>query len=390
MKNRIPLTVALLSILAYMNQGISSLPEQALYYLSRESWGLNATTLGLISWVVGIAWYCKVLFGMIADRINDSKRILIICYSAMLLIYSFIIMYGLNLYTLIATGFLINLCIAQSDTVVDKQMVIAEQAHKLKGRLNSLQWISLGIGGLIVALGGAWIAKHFAEHINYKVAYGLAGILPISMLGYLIFKYNPIKTKKIKFNFKENFKKLKNPKLLIGLAFIACLNLCPSFGTALMIRVREVLLVDKMFLGYLGATGTVLGIIGYFLYYKWAYKFPMRKLLYFMVAFTGVTNLFYLYIPNKWFLLLYNVTFGAFGGIAFMTLLALFIKLIPKGCEGLFYALVTSVSNFTARGGNLFGGFLYDKTNYETTVIVSSLLTLLCLFLIPKLQIQEN
>jgi len=387
---RIPLAVALLSILAYCNQGISGLPEQCLYYLTRESWGLSASMIGMISWIVGLAWYIKIVWGYLADKINSPKKSLLICYSAMLLVYASIIIFGLNLLSLIISGLLINIFIGFADTTVDKQMVMAEQKLKLKGRLQAIQWTAMGVGGLVVALGGALIAKKFPEPMNYKIAYALAGLLPVAMIVYLSKYFKQRKPKKTKINFKENFKKLKNRRLIIGLVFIACLNFCPSFGTALMIKVREVMHVDKMFLGYLGAMGTVLGIIGYFLYYKYAYKYPIKKLLYFMVIFGGLTNLCYLYIPNKWFLVGYNLAFGAFGGITFMALLAFFVKIIPKGSEGLFYALVTSVSNFTARGGNFFGGVIYDKFGYNVNVLISSGLTLLCLFFIPYLKIKEE
>ena len=462
MKNKvkIPLSIALLSILAYSNQGISSLPEQCLYYLTRESWHLSASTIGLISWVVGLAWYVKILWGYIADKVQNTKNCLIISYLLMLGLYAFIITFGLNLVTLIITGLLINICIGFADTNVDKQMVITEKKYKLKGRLQAIQWTALGVGGLIVALGGAYIAKYFPEHINYKVAYGLAGIIPICMLIYLFkFYKNKIIRKKSKLkisiknifynilhivlviaeiaiaikivnissiikidnfvvyilrniscsllllsiissiiywiyklicNSKQNLKKLKSPRLIMGLLFIACLNFCPSFGTALMIKLRETMFVDKLFLGYLGAMGTVLGIIGYLIYYKWAYKFPMKKLLYFMVVFAGITNLFYLYLPNKWFLVGYNLAFGAFGGITFMTLLAFFVKIIPSGSEGLFYALVTSVSNFSSRGGNWLGGIIFDRYGYNLNVIISSILTLLCIFMIPILRINNE
>jgi len=391
MKNKvkIPLSIALLSILAYSNQGVSSLPQQCFYYLTREYWHLNFATIGLIGWVVGLAWYCKVFFGIIADKIQDTRKYLILSYLSILAVYAFIIIFGLNLVTLIITGLLINIFIGFADTNVDKQMVQAEKKYNLKGRLQAIQWTALGIGGLVVALGGAYIANYFPEHLNYKVAYGIAGIIPICMLIYL-FKYYKNKKKSItKYNLKENLKKLKSTKLIIGLIFIACLNFCPSFGNALMAKLRETMGVSKLFLGYLGAMGTVLGIIGYVIYYKWAFKFPMKKLLYFMVLFAGVTNLFYLYIPNQWFLVLYNLLFGAFGGIAFMTLLAFFVTIVPVGSEGLFYALVTSVNNFTARGGNYFGGLIYDNIGYSANVIISSALTFACLLLIPYLKIGE-
>jgi predicted MFS family arabinose efflux permease len=116
----------------------------------------------------------------------------------------------------------------------------------------------------------------------------------------------------------------------------------------------------------------------------------MKKLLYFMVLFSAITNLFYLYLPNQWFLAAYNLAFGAFGGITFMTILAFFVKIIPTGSEAFFYALITSVNNFCARGGNFVGGMIYDKFGYNVNVIVSTVLTLLCILFIPKLQIGNN
>lgn len=395
MKNKkIPLFIALLCIGQYANQGISSLPDQCLYYLLRENWKLSATMLGLISWVTGIAWYLKIAFGYCVDNITIKKKrttyYLVGSCIGVLLSYLYIIFFGLNLLAVIITGIIINICIAFADVSVDREMVICEQKQKLKGRLQAIQWTSLGLAGLVVSLGGAGIAKYFPEHVNYKIAYGIAGIIPLIMLVFL-FRYFKEKSVKIqKISLLNNIKKIANKRLLMGLLFIACLNFCPSFGTPLMIKIRETLHIDKMFLGYLGAMGTVLGVVGYYLYYKWVYKFPMKKLIYFMIVFTAITNLFYLYIPNQWILLTYNLVFGAFGGITFMTLLAFFVKIIPKGGEGFFYALVTSVNNFAARGGNFFGGVIYDKTNYNTTVVISTVFTLFCLLLVPLLKIGEE
>jgi len=67
-ENKIPLAIALLCILQYANQGISDLPSQAIYYLTRETWGLSATMIGLLSWVTGLAWSIKVLWGWCIDK----------------------------------------------------------------------------------------------------------------------------------------------------------------------------------------------------------------------------------------------------------------------------------------------------------------------------------
>ena len=390
--------ILFLCIGQYFSQGLSSLPDQAIYYLTRESWKLSASLIGFITFITAVAWYLKIIFAYFIDNVSIKGKTttyyLYFSYILILLSCFYIVFFGLNLISLIIIGILINIGVAFADVSVDKHMAQIEKKEKIAGKIQSQQWTSLGIAGLIVALGGAWIAKTWSAPLNYKIAYGLYSIVPIILLFFLFFYFKePIKHKKavsFKSIIKANFKELKNKKFLIGLLFIACLQLSPSFGLPLMIKCREVLKVSKMFLGVLGALGTVLGVIGYLIYYKWVYKFNTKKMLYFMVVFSGLTNLFYLYLPNKWVLLSYNVLFGAFSGITFMILLAFFVRIIPTGFEAFFYALVTSISNFCARGGSFFGGLIYDKTNYETAVIVSSVLTLICVFFIPHLKLNNQ
>jgi len=212
-------------------------------------------------------------------------------------------------------------------------------------------------------------------------------IIPMLLLIYLLKYFEQSNTKKkIKFNFKV----LKNKEFLIGILFIAFLRFSPSFGTALMIRMRECMGIEKMFLGYLGATGTVLGIIGYILYYWKGYKFNLRKMLYFTIIFSSLTNLCYLYLPNKWAILSYNIAFGAIDGMCFLAIMAFIAKIVPVGFEGISYAIVTSINNLSARLGGVFGGILYDNFGYNWNVIIASLTTALCLLLVPYLIIKEK
>ena len=383
-------------VLVYANQGISSLPGQCIYYLSREVWGLSATVMGLIGIITGFAWYIKPLFGIPLDyfpiKKYRTKYYLYFNYISLIITYLYIIFFGLNLVSLIITLTLINIFISFSDVANDTQMVILEQKYKLKGKIQALQWISLGVAGLFVSIVGAQIANYFPETINYRIAYLLAGILPIVTLVYLFkyYKEKPIKKKKNIYNLKSDLSYFKNKRFLFSLLFIACLQFTPNFGMALMIQARENMGISKLFLGYLGATGTVLSISGYILYYWKFHKYPVKSLLYFMVIFTAITNLFYLYIPNQWFLMGYSVLFGAFGGITFLTLLSFFARITPKGSEGIYYAVVTSISNFCSRGGGFLGGIIYDHWGYSATVLLSSILTLCCIIFIPYLKIGEE
>lgn len=391
MKYRIPFWTFLFFILCYSNQGLSGLPDQCLYYLLRESWGLTATKLGLIGIITGLAWYGKVIFGYLCDykpiKGYLSKYYLYASYWLIIACIIYIVIFGLNLISLIITGLLINIGIALADVANDKQMCILERKHNLLGKVQAIQWSALAICSLVVSLLGAYLASTLPTPLNYKVAYAICLIIPISALIYLKTKYFEQPVKEVKKFTWSVFKHLKDKDFLLGLAFLVLLRFSPGFGTALMIKCREELFIGKIFLGYVGAIGTVVGLVGYGLYYWKAHNFPLKKMLYFTIIFGAITNLFYLYIPNKWFLIYYSLLFGAFEGISFLAVMSFMVKILPTGSEALFYALVTSANNLASRLGSALGGIIYGNFGYNTNVIIACGCTLLCLFIIPHLQI---
>lgn len=384
----------ILFALVYANQSFSRLAGQSVYYWLREGQGLSASTIGLIGFITSVAWSCKILFGWIVDnfRIKNSDCINYLYVNYILIILSLLalIIFPLTIYSLVIFGFLINFSLAFNDVAIDRQMVKVEKECNLNGKSQACQWMGFGVFALITAFLGAKIADSFSEILACKVSYGVMILLPIATL--LFLKLNKIKDE-VTIHTRKSFadyKALINKKFGFAILFIAFLQFCPSFGLALNIKARECLMVDKMFLGYLSMLGTGLGLIGYFLYYKFCYKFPIKKLLYFTLTLGAISNLFYLYIPNKWFLVAYGIIFGIFGGISFLTLLNLFVKIIPVAVAGFGYALVTSISNFSANGSGFIGGMLFDSIGYTGNVLISSALTLCCLLFIPFLKIGDD
>jgi predicted MFS family arabinose efflux permease len=380
-------------LLVYANEGLYSLPQQALFYLKRETWNLDASTMGWMGFIISIPWCIKILFGLIGDRYPSKiKAILISNYILGILAYIYIIIFGLTPVSLTVTGFIISFYVAFSDTLNDKQMVTVEQDGDLGGKCQSMQWSAFGAVSILVSIFGAMIATSFPINVGYKIGYSIALIIPILTLVYF-FKYykSPTESKPVSFTtFKGELKLFKSRNFLIAIAFIALLQLSPSFGTPLTIYARETLHVNKMFLGYLGATGEVLSLVGFLLYYRFCQKFDLFKMLKFMILCTVITNLFYLYIPNQWFLLAYNIAFGAFNGMSFLILLNFFVQLVPKNSEGFFYACLTGISNLCGNGSGVLGGYIYDSFGYSATVIVASATTACCLLIIPHLKIGEK
>jgi MFS family permease len=401
MKKKISFIVYMFFILVYGNQGFSDLPGQCMYYLTRESWKLSATMLGLLAFLTSLAWYCKPIFGYLADYFgsrNKLKTYLIINTILIILASLYIVIFGINIITLIIIFSIINFAIAGNDVSNDKEMCILEKKYCLSGRIQAVQWTALGIAGLIVALLGAYIANTWPNEYNYRIAYAITIILPMALLIYLIKYYKPEPAERQNINRREGkannianlLASLKNKEFIIGILFIFFLRFSPSFGTALTIHMREAMGIHKMFLGYLGATGTVLGIIGYILYYWKGYKVNLRKMLYFTIVFSALTNLCYLYLPNKWMILTYNIAFGAIDGMCFLAIMAFMAKIVPSGYEGMSYAIIASISNLSARCGGILGGVIYDKIGYDWNVIIASLTTALCIFFIPFLRIKKD
>jgi len=410
MKNKNILIFYLFAILTYASQGITGLFGQLQYYFLHEHLGMSLTKMGVIGFIIGIPWVVKMFIAILIDYFpigklyfKKHKNVLSCGFSktekyrvkyylwfdniGLILCYLGMMYFGLHVWTYLLFGFLINCFISLNDISCDSTMIVYEKRYNLQGKGVSIQWIALGVVGLFTSLIGAKLS----ETMNYQMAYGIALLFPIAYLLYLRFIHveEPVKKKKV-FNFKSILHHFKNKEFLWGLVFIACLQLTPSFGTGLMAQMREVIGVSKMFVGVLGSVGTVFGLFGYILYFKWGNKFKLKQLLIFSIIFSAITNMFYLYIPTQWHIMVYSVLFGAFSGVSFMAIMKFMTSIIPEGNEGMIYACVASLSNLCGNGSGILSGIIYDKFGYFMAVWISTIFTVLCLFIIPKLKILDK
>jgi MFS family permease len=388
-KNKKIFLFYLFAILTYSSQGITDLFSQLQYYFFREVSGLSMTKIGLLGFIIGLPWFGKIFLAFLLDYcpIKGYRTKYYLWFDTIGLIVSYLgmIFFGLHIWTFVLFGFLINLFTSITDIANDSTLCVYEREFDLNGRGVCVQWISLAVVGLFTSLCGAKLA----ETMNYKLAYGICLIFPLLYIGYLKFLHYEPKYAKKPFSWGDIGKHFNNHSFVWGLVFIACLQLTPSFGLGLMAEMREHMGVSKMFVGLLGASGTVVGLIGYILYFKFGSKFDLKSILFYSIIFSAITNMFYLYIPNQLYILAYGIIFGAFSGVSFMAILTLMTNIIPKGNEGVMYAFVAGLSNLCAKGSGILSGIIYDNYGYKTTVWISSLLTLFCLVIIPKLQIKK-
>jgi MFS family permease len=375
----------------YAIQGISGLPGQAVYYLMREDWGWSISTIQYIGAITMIPWIIKPLYGLFSDLVPwggyRTRRYLIANYLLIILTCGYVVCFGLSYHIILLTGLLVGFALAFNDVACDSVMVRAEQKAGTLGKIQAVQWTSIGIVSLLVSLGGAYIAKYY----GFRLAYALMAVLPIFGLWFIWRYHNEEKTKATRSwgQVKTMFGGFKDKRLILGALFLYALYLPPSFGTPLMAYMREVMHIDKMFIGLLGTLGTATEVLGFLVYLKWGFKWDMYKKLYWCIILSSISSLAYLYIPNQWWLLMYGMVFGGLVGIIHLTILSYAAKIVPKGSEGFIFAGLMSILNLGSQTSITLGGLLYGSLGFHGLVVLSGIVSLLPIFVVHLLRKQE-
>lgn len=377
--------------LIYAIQGINGLPGQVVYYLMREQWGWTIQTIQYIGAITMIPWIIKPLYGLFSDLVPwggyRTRRYLIVNYILIIFVCAYILLMGLSYWAILFTGLLLGFALAFNDVACDSVMVRAEQKAGTLGKIQAIQWTSIGIVSLIVSLGGAYIAKYY----DYKLAYALMAILPAFGIWYIWRYHNEEKSTITRswIQVKSMFRGFRDKRLILGALFLYALYLPPSFGTPLMAYMREVMHIDKMFIGLLGTLGTATEVLGFLVYLKWGYKWNMYKKLYGCILLSTLSAFAYLYIPNQWFLLVYGTLFGGLVGIIYLTILSYAAKIVPKGSEGFIFAGLMSILNLGSQTSITLGGLLYESFGFRGLVILSGIVSLLPIFVVHLLRKSE-
>jgi predicted MFS family arabinose efflux permease len=255
------------------------------------------------------------------------------------------------------------------------------------GRIQSIQWTSITIAGIIAGLIGGWIADHF----NYQFGYLCLIPFYLIIMG-IVLRYrttvpqNKTSTRILEtiYSYKELF---TNKKFLIGCLFLFLYNFNPSFGTPLFFIERDSFHWSGTFMGILGAITSGVSIIGSILYWKYGKKINIKKCLFWSVFIGAGTTLCYLYFtPIS--AIVYGLIFSLMGMFIFLNVMAWMAQSTISGKEATSFALLCSINNLAGAAGTLSGAFLFPKIGLQPLIIVSAFTSFLCLPLIKKLEIK--
>jgi len=372
-----------LSSLVYFTQGIEGLPSQGLFYYLKETLNFPAEKIMFISSITISAWLVKPIIGYIIDNFFNKKTWIFLSLLADIITVLFLGLMSLPLVLLITLIILNSTNTAFRDVAVDGIMCIEGKNYNATGRIQSVQWISISVAGLLTGIGGGYIAQKW----GYQA--GFLALIPIYLLvGIPAFFYKEERSleNKAPTTLFLDLKKLFSHKqlLIVGL-FIFLYKYSPSFGTPLFFIQRDTFKWGKIWIGTLGTISTAFGIVGSLIYYKFSTKINIKKWLFFSVFLGAVTTLSYLYYTPKT-AILYEVVYSLIGMFIFLMVMDFMARKTIKGLEATSFALLCSISNLALVSSNLSGAFLLPILGLKWLIVLSSLTSFLCLPLINKIE----
>ena len=369
--------------LTYFFQGCLGLVGLAipLYY---KTLGFSVAQIATISAIAGFPWYIKIVFGMITDNypILGYRRKPYVILSTLISLSGWLLLLILkdpSYWHLVFCGLLYTTGYCLRDVVVDAK--IAEHSKKDLDAKH-YQVISLGyrsLGAVITGLLGGFLVDKYGYFLIFKIMCFVQFV--ILAAGFIMDDVKVVIKEKINVlrSLIDLIKEYVHSHQLRVLTLFLFLGMfSPGLGVAFLFYMKQHG-ISTTFLGLLGSIGAASAVVGAILYNLFFKKISIKRVLYIGIVLGACTTWFIWFYYIKWFAILNTVVFGIIGMILGIPLMTLFMKLAAKTKhEGTTYAIVASVSNLTAAGAGILGGWLFDKVGFLPLIIISSLTTFLC------------
>jgi MFS family permease len=371
-----------LSSAVYFTQGIEGLPSQGLFYYWKESLGFSPEKIMYIASITTFAWLVKPAIGYLIDNFFNKRVWIFLSLGLDIILVLVLGLVSLPIVILVSLLIVNSTDAAFRDVAVDGIMCVEGKINKTTGKIQSIQWISISLAGLLTGIGGGFIAEKW----GYRA--GFLWLIPIYILvGITTYFYQegPSVHNSVPSTLLADLKKLfANKKLLIVGLFIFLYRYSPSFGTPLFFIQRDAFKWGKIWIGALGTISTVFGIAGSLLYYRFSTRINIKKWLFLSVFLGALTTLSYLYYTPVT-AVIYDVVYSFIGMFIFLMVMDFMARNTTKGFEATSFALLCSFSNLALVTSNLSGAFLLPKIGLNSLIILSAITSFLCLPLINKI-----
>lgn len=380
MKDKKLFWVFALSSAVYFTQGIETLPSQGLFYYLKETLHFSPERIMFLGSLTTFAWLVKPFVGYAIDHAFTKRNWIFISLGLDIIFVLFVGLAHLPLALLVSLLALSSASAAFRDVAADGIMCVEGKKYQATGRIQSIQWIAVLVGGLFTGIGGAFIAEKW----NYRIAF--LCLIPVYLLVALpVYFYRGEPGQKNYGSLGADLKKIFNDKkMLVIILFIFLYKYAPSFGTPLTFIQRDTFKWGKLWIGALGTISMVCGIVGALFYYKFSQKINLNKWLFFSVFLGAITTLSYLYYTPLT-AVVYDVAYSVLGMFIFIMVMDFMARHSVEGLEATSFALLCSVNNLSIVAGNLSGAYLLPHIGLKWLIVLSALTSFLCLPLIRKI-----
>ncbi len=341
----------------------------------------------LINSIIIFAWVVKPVIGYIIDNFFNKKAWIFISLVLDIITVVTLGLAKLPIFTLVTLLLINSSNTAFRDVSVDGIMCVEGKKYNSTGKIQSVQWISISVAGLLTGILGGYIA----QKSGYRLAF--LCLVPVYLLvGLTAYFYKESNSANdgypARYLFRDLKKLLVDKRLIIIGLFIFLYKYSPSFGTPLFFIQRDNFKWGKIWIGALGTISTFLQIGGALFYYKFSRKINLKKWLLISVFLGAVTTLSYLYYTPVT-AIVYEVLYSFIGMFIFLMVLDFMARNTIKGLEATSFALLTSISNLALISSNVSGAFLLPKVGLQWLIILSALTSFLCLPLINKIEFKQ-
>ena len=378
--------------LYYFLQGMSGNPglhQQALKFYLTQQLGFGAADLASFTFLISIPWMVKPVYGIITDCVPlfgyRMKSYFILGSFIASLSYLIIFWFGLSTATALSLLFVLPAVgVASSDVLCDKWMLIMGKPLNVTDRMQSAQWFSISVAGIIIMVVGGYVAQYMS--LRYAVLVSLPFALAIIPL--TVFSWKEDRAASLGQAATEAKKGLtqavKSKRLWACAVFLFFFNGMPQLGSpVLYVYETNVLHFSQVMIGYLDMTANVGFIIGVALYGFYCKKLPEKLMLRLIVISAVISAVCFIFFRDTLSAFIILFAASAVGVIAYMGPLVIAAKACPANAEGTVFAMLMSVINFGKQLGSVIGGWIYEPFGFTWLVIFSTFCVATTWFLLP-------
>jgi MFS family permease len=374
----------------YFVQGIveptACLPAQPMQSDLR-GWTFSAEQIGRFFGLIGIGWSLKPLFGIVSDflPIGGYRRRPYLLLSTAATAMAFLALAALweagpgprsswlgRWIGLAPNGsdighfawlLIVAVCgVAMTDVALDALAVETGQALRITGQIQSVQWLALSVAGLLVGIGGGFVAEH---RLQTAMFVGCVLLLIASLATVLVLARERRHTALPTDNARAAWRQVQTGErlavLIAAAAFLFLWNFNPFSSNVLQQYMTEELHFSEQYYGVtlsVQAIGMIAGCLGYFWYCS---RVPLVMLIHAAIVAGIISTLTYWLVRDSTTAVIASLVFGFAWQTGTLVQLDLSARICPTAAAGLTFATLMAISNTGSSIAAYLGGGWYDE-----------------------------